>query len=223
MATKRAQTLTGKQFKSALKIVRASEHALRDEAALRLSFYAGLRASEIAKLRWRTNLLDASGKVRDTLMITSDVGKRSVERLIPLEPELASVLQRLRKVRPEDEFVFYALHNYMPPKTKGADGTIKKTRSGAKVSTPDKDFIPGSVTPNAVVQWFKRLYAKASLEGASSHSGRRTFVTVRARMANLKKCSILDVQKLAGHRRLETTAAYIEPSEFQRDLVNVTW
>ena len=223
MATKRAQTLTSKEFKAALKITRASEHPLRDEAALRLSFYAGLRAAEIAKLRWRTNVLDASGKVRTTLAITSDVGKRSVERLIPIQPDLASVLQRLRQARPEDEFVFYALHHYMPPKAKTADGTVKRTRAGNMVSAIANDFKPGSVTPNAVVQWFKRLYAKASLEGATSHSGRRTFVTVRARMANQMKCSILDVQKLAGHKRLETTAAYIEPSEFQRDLVDVAW
>ena len=221
MATKRAQTLTNAQFKAALKVCRASDHALRDEAALRLSFYAGLRASEIAKLRWRTNVLDAGGKVRDTLAITDDVGKRAVERLIPIEPDLASVLKRLRQQRPEDEFVFYAIHNFMPPKAKGKDGTVKKTRAGHKVSTVDSTFIPGAVSPNAVVQWFKRLYAKASLEGASSHSGRRTFGTVRARMANQKKCSILDVQKLMGHKRLETTAAYIEPSEFQRDLVNI--
>ncbi|USN16229.1 integrase [Brevundimonas phage vB_BpoS-Papperlapapp] len=221
MATKRAQTLTGQQFKAALKITRTSDSPLRDEAALRLSFFAGLRASEIAKLRWRTNVLDASGKVRSTLAITGDVGKRSVERLIPIEPELASVLQRLRKARPEDEYVFYALHNYMPPKAKAADGTVKLTRAKKRVSTIANDYVPGSVTPNAVVQWFRRLYAKASLDGATSHSGRRTFGTVRARMANQKKCSILDVQKLMGHKRLETTAAYIEPSDYQRDLVNV--
>lgn len=221
MATKRAQTLTSKEFKAALKITRESDHPLRDEAALRLSFFAGLRASEIAKLRWRTNVLDASGRVRSNLAITADVGKRSVERLIPIEPELASVLRRLRAARPEDEYVFYALHNYMPPKAKCKDGNVKLTRARKKVNEIDKSFVPGSVTPNAVVQWFRRLYAKAALEGASSHSGRRTFGTVRARMANQRKCSILDVQKLMGHKRLETTASYIEPSEFQRDLVNV--
>lgn len=223
MATKRAQTLTGKEFKAALKVARSSDTPLRDEAALRLSFYAGLRASEIAKLRWRTNVLDASGKVRDTLAITADVGKRSVERLIPLEPELAAVLKRLRQSRPEDEYVFYAKHNYMPPKAKTAEGRVKRDRNKKRVNTVAKDFVPGSVTPNAVVQWFSRLYAKAALDGASSHSGRRTFGTVRARMANQRKCSILDVQKLMGHKRLETTAAYIEPSEFQRDLVSVNW
>lgn len=223
MAQKRAQTITGPQFKAMLKEVRQGDHPLRDEAAVRLSFYAGLRAAEIAKLRWRTNVLDASGKVRETLAITSDVGKRSVERQIPIEPELAKVLTRLRLARPEDEFVFYAIHNNRPPRPKTQTGAAKRTRTGALVSAIDKEFIPGSVTPNAVVQWFKRLYGKVGLEGASSHSGRRTFVTVRARMANLRKCSILDVQELAGHKRLETTAAYIEPSEFRRDLVNVAW
>lgn len=212
MANKRAKTVTKPQFQKLLKIVQKSDHALRDEVALRLSYFAGLRACEIANLRWDNNILDPEGNVRDVIHITSDVAKRSIERTIPMEPGLAAVLKRLRRARPEDEYVFYALHNYVTP-------MVEKVVNGQTKKVPDPDFVPGKVSPNAVVQWFKRLYAQAEFVGCSSHSGRRTFVTVKARLANQKKCSIEDVRILAGHKSLATTADYIEPSEFQRDLV----
>lgn len=238
MAIKKAQVLTNEQFRSLEPIVRASSSPLRDEAALRLSYFAGLRAGEIAKLRWATNVLDVSGKVRNTLAITSDVGKRSVVRDIPLDPDTRAILTKLRKERPDDVFVFHALHNYNPPQEVIIDasnlkpvtvpGMVRNKVTGVMeagqvpVKKIAEDFKPGQVTPNAVVQWFKRLYAQASMEGASSHSGRRTFITSRARLANLKGCSIKDVQMLAGHKRLDTTAGYIEPSNQQRELVAAT-
>lgn len=214
MAVKRAKTITKEQFLKLLKIVRDSPHALRDEVALHLSYYAGLRAGEIAKLRWSNNILDAEGNVDTEIHITSDVGKRSKERRIPLAPDTRALLKRLRKARPEAEYVFYALHNYDPPTERVVD-----PKTGAVTKTLPDGWEPGCVQPNAVVQWFKRLYAKADYEGCSSHSGRRTFITTRARLANLKKCSLRDVQEMVGHSRLDTTAGYIDLSEHQRDLV----
>lgn len=213
MANKRAKTLTKEQFEALLPIVRQSPHPLRDEVAVRLSFFAGLRACEIANLRWDNNILDPTGKVRDVIHITSDVAKRSIERTIPMEPELARQMKALRRERPADEYVFYALHNNNPP-------SEEVRRAGRAVRQVKRDWKPGRVEPNAVVQFFKRLYAKVGYQGCSSHSGRRTFVTARARLANLKQCSIEDVRILAGHARLDTTAAYIEPSAHQRDLVS---
>jgi integrase len=213
MATKRAKTLTKPQFESLVTYVRTSEHAIRDEVALRLSYFAGLRACEIANLRWKDNLLGPTGKLLDVIHITSNVAKRSRERVIPMEPELRRLLKELRRRRPDDEFVFYSLHNNVMP-------MVTKTDSrGFRERVPDPNFRMGRVTPSAVVQFFKRLYEQVGFDGCTSHSGRRTFITARARLANLKKCSIKDVQELAGHARLDTTATYIEPSEFQRDLV----
>lgn len=212
MANKRAKIITKKQFDHLLKIVAKSDHPLRDEAALRLSFSAGLRACEIANLRWDNNILDAKGNVQDVIHITGDVGKRSVERVIPTEAKLIDLLKRLRRARPEDEYVFYALHNNQVP-------MIETKMRGKTKKVPNPDFVVGKVSPNAVVQWFKRLYAQADYVGCSSHSGRRTFVTVKARMVEQHQCSIRDVQLLAGHKRLDTTASYIEPSAGQRKLV----
>jgi integrase len=225
MAVKRAKTVERKQFDQLLKIVQKSEHPLRDEVALRLSFSAGLRAGEIALLRWENNLLNPVGEVMDVIHITSDVGKRAVERTIPIEPSLRMLLKRLRRQRPEDEYVFYALHNNVVPQVPVLDAKGKPVLDdeGQPRKRDDPDWVPGKVSPNAVVQWFKRLYAQVGFQGCTSHSGRRTFITSRARMANQAKCSIRDVQELAGHRRLDTTAEYIDTSEFQKDLVALNW
>lgn len=204
MAVKRAKLVEKPDFMRCLREVKKGPHPLRDEVALRLSFYAGLRACEIANLRWENNILNAAGKVYDFISITSDVGKRSVERMIPMDEDLKKALIALRKARPEDEFVFYAIHNNVK---------VLDKETGAAMTQI------GQVTPNAVVQWFKRLYTNVGLKGCTSHSGRRTFITSRARVANLKGCSLRDVQDLAGHKSLETTSGYIDPSPRQRDLV----
>lgn len=212
-AHKRAKVLTKEQFEALLPVVRGSDHPLRDEIALRLSFSAALRACEIANLRWYNNLLGPTGKLLDVIHITGDVAKRSIERTIPIEPELAKLLVRLHRQRPEDEYVFYALHNYQTPMI--TDPSDKK--GVRKIVNPD--YVQGKVQPNAVVQWFRRLYRQVGYVGCSSHSGRRTFTTVKARLAALNGCSIKDVQQLVGHKRLDTTASYIEPSDQQRALV----
>lgn len=56
-----------------------------------------------------------------------------------------------------------------------------------------------AMTAKSVVNWFKRVYREAGLEGCSSHSGRRTFVTKAARLVHKAGGSLRDVQLLAGH------------------------
>jgi hypothetical protein len=63
------------------------------------------------------------------------------------------------------------------------------------------------MSPGAVQVWFHRLYS--SLAGSSSHSGRRTFVTRRAKNIIAAGGSLRDVQELAGHSPLAATQRYI--------------
>jgi integrase len=66
---------------------------------------------------------------------------------------------------------------------------------------------------NALTIWFRRLYREAGLDGCSSHSGRRTFITSAARQCTEVGTSIEDVRQMAGHTWLSTTAQYIDPNE----------
>jgi integrase/recombinase XerD len=77
-----------------------------------------------------------------------------------------------------------------------------------------------AMRPNSIVNWFVVLFRETGLDGCSSHSGRRTFITLAARNTHKAGGSLRDVQILAGHRSIETTQGYIEgDSHAQRKLI----
>jgi integrase/recombinase XerD len=78
----------------------------------------------------------------------------------------------------------------------------------------------GAMRPVSIVNWFALAYQAVGLEGCSSHSGRRTFITRAARLVHKAGGSLRDVQLLAGHRSIQTTQRYIDgDSDAQRKLV----
>jgi integrase len=92
----------------------------------------------------------------------------------------------------------------------GREGHVIKSERGERLS------------PGSVVNWFRAFYAMLGLEGCSSHSGRRTFITLAARRVARAGGSIRDVQLLAGHRNLRHTQGYIDgDTRAQRRLVNL--
>jgi integrase len=80
----------------------------------------------------------------------------------------------------------------------------------------------GQMMPLSIVIWFARAYKVLGLDGCSSHSGRRTFITRAARVVHKAGGSLRDVQLLAGHRSIQTTQRYIDgDSDAQRRLVSL--
>jgi integrase len=80
----------------------------------------------------------------------------------------------------------------------------------------------GPMTALSIVVWFKRAYQYVGLDGCSSHSGRRTFITRAARLVYEAGGSLRDVQLLAGHRSIQTTQRYIDgDTDAQRKLVSL--
>ena len=78
------------------------------------------------------------------------------------------------------------------------------------------------MTARSIVNWFAELYDELGLDGCSSHSGRRTFITNAARLVSKTGGSLRDVQELAGHSALSTTERYIEGDrDAQRKLVRM--
>jgi integrase len=77
------------------------------------------------------------------------------------------------------------------------------------------------MTALSIVVWFSRAYQATGLDGCSSHSGRRTFITRAARLVHKAGGSLRDVQLLAGHRSIQTTQRYIDgDSDAQRRLIS---
>jgi integrase len=80
----------------------------------------------------------------------------------------------------------------------------------------------GPMTPQSIVVWFTNAYRLIGLDGCSSHSGRRTFITRAARLAHKAGGSLRDVQLLAGHQSIQTTQRYIDgDTDAQRKLVSM--
>jgi len=182
MAGKQAKTLSRQQVRAALYRARRGRYPQRDRVMILLSVKAGLRAGEIAKLRWPM-LLGADGRLGLRIELHDSAAKKGSGRSIPLHPELRRALVILR-------------HKV------GSEGAvIRSERAGAH-----------GMRPSSVVNWFRRLYHELGLNGCSSHSGRRTFITNAARLVFKAGGSLRDVQQLAGHRSIEQTQAYIDGS-----------
>ncbi len=95
---------------------------------------------------------NAAGSVGTLIELPARAAKKGGGRRIPLHPELRRALTAVRREQ-------------------GPDGTaVVRSERG------------GPMTAKAVVDWFADVYRSLGLEGCSSHSGRRTFVTRAARL-----------------------------------------
>ena len=74
----------------------------------------------------------------------------------------------------------------------------------------------------AIVNMFASWFEDMGLNGCSSHSGRRTFITNAAKKISTVGGSLRDVQMLAGHSSLAVTQRYIDGDSFaQHKLVDI--
>ena len=64
-------------------------------------------------------------------------------------------------------------------------------------------------TANTLTQFFHYLYKRSGIDGASSHSGRRSYAT----SISSAGVGIKILQKLLGHKNIQTTSVYIYASD----------
>lgn len=194
---KQAKTLTSKQSDLVLNYLTTTWSPLRNKLIFLLSIKAGLRAKEIASLKW-SMLLDSDGSVSDYINITNIASKgKTGGRSIPINKSLKVVISDFldhQKV----QLLF------------DVDGYLISTQRSS------------STTPQAIVNMFQGWYKELNLLGCSSHSGRRTFITNCSRKITTVGGSLRDVQYLAGHSSLQTTQRYIEGnSESKKKVVDL--
>lgn len=194
---KQAKTLTKGQVDSLTAFLLTRRHGLRDQTVFLLSVRAGLRAKEIANLRW-SMILTPEGEVGDAIHLTNTASKGRSGRVIPLNKQLRENLKQMLVAAQQDRRFHPAL---------------------SYVVTTERS---SHTSPQAVVNMFKRWYEDIGLLGCSSHSGRRTFITNAARKISTVGGSLRDVQMLAGHLSLAVTQRYIDgDSEARKKIVDL--
>ena len=180
---KQAKILSKPQQEAVLAFLASTRYPVRDRVIFLLSVRAGLRAKEIAALKWEM-LTDAEGELSDLLALTNEAAKgRRGGRAIPIAKDLRAALITLK---------IEAASDY---------------RNSPYVVTSERGLNTSSY---AVVNKFAGWYRALGFTGASSHSGRRTAITNWARKISTVGGSLRDVQILAGHSALSTTQRYIE-------------
>jgi integrase/recombinase XerD len=175
---KQARLLTKQEYKRVLAIVDSNEHAERNRTVVFLSFYAGWRACEIASLRLH-DVIGDDRKVKSQIVLEKHMTKGNERQRVMLNSVLGKELQK---------YVDSVRCTYSRN-----DAFIKSQKGSA-------------FSPLTITQLFARLYKKAGIEGASSHSGRRQFITTLAE----KQVNARVIQALARHRHLNTTMRYID-------------
>jgi integrase len=189
---KQAKILNRSQVEAVLNYINRRRYSLRNQVIFLLSVRAGLRAKEIAALKW-SMVVGADGEVGEYIHLTNDASKGQSGRIIPINRQLRAILL---------EFCEQG----------------RREPTAYVISTERSD----RTSAQAIVNLFQRWYRDLGLIGCSSHSGRRTFITNAARKISTVGGSLRDVQSLAGHSSLQTTQRYIEgDSEARKRVVDL--
>ncbi len=180
-----AKTLTPQELRRVMDFVATRKHAARNRAMLMMTHLAGMRVGEVAALRI-DDVLDADGAVRNEIRLDADQTKGNYARVVfvseKLRKELTKYLSLYQPIN-QDQKLFY---------------TQKRMKEGFNANT--------------LTQHFHHLYHAVGIEGASSHSGRRSFITNLAS----KGVGVRVLMSLAGHRNIATTQRYIDCNDNQK-------
>ena len=190
-----AKILTRAEITRVDKCLKGMRHEHRNRALFYLQLATGVRVGELAALNVG-DVLHSKTIRREFNLGTADT-KYCKPRTIYLEHPKAreALLTYLRERR--------------------ADLTYKSTEP---LFVGQKPNAAGSyrISANSLAHLFPALYAAAGVVGASSHSGRRWFMTELARGGVHPRI----IQQRAGHTSLATTQRYIEvtPDQERRAL-----
>ena len=178
---KQARVPSDSEMKRLWGAVALTKLAGRNRVAFALSYYGGMRVGEIAALTW-SDVVDREGQLREVIQLRAETTKTDESRAVFVNDKLKKELvQYVRSFssRPAHDQPFLLTH--------------KRTAFSA----------------NTLCQLFGQLYQSAGIDGASSHSGRRWFITKLAHSGISPKV----IMTLAGHKNLTTTQRYIEVND----------
>ena len=179
---KQAKTLTQTEIRRVLDYTATRKHSIRNRALVMTTYLSGMRVGEVASLRYG-DVVDSEGNIRNEIRLNANQTKGNEARVVFISEKLRKELaQYINLYQPKD--------------------------ANNKFFYSQKDDSDG-FTPNTLTQFFHYLYKRSGVDGASSHSGRRTFIT---NLAN-KGISVRVLASLAGHKNISTTQCYIDVND----------
>ena len=181
-----ARTLNEKELNLLLLYINTTKHAARNRAMALMTFWGGMRIGEVAATKIG-DVLAADGTIKNEIRLTAEQTKGKHARTVILA-------DKLRK-----ELLNYLQQRFGTKQLIALNYTDKMSKP--LFNTQKRD----GFTANTACYHFHMLYKAAGLDGASSHSGRRSFLThLSAKAVPLKV-----LMELAGHRQAQTTMRYI--------------
>lgn len=181
---KQAKVLSSEELKRVMAICVTMRNGKRNRLMLMLSHYAGMRVGEIASLEWG-DVLDRNLRPKTMFYLKAENTKAKEARQVHLNAKLQKELT-----------TYWAQLD----RWKKLERPVIQSQKG------------GRFTPNSMVQAFARVFDAAGIEDASSHSGRRWFITQMAHAGVSPKV----IMELAGHKQLTTTQRYIDVTDEQK-------
>ena len=183
-----ARVLTERELRKVLNFCNTQPHATRNRTMLLCTHMAGMRVGEVAALTV-SDVLAMDGTVKEEIALSAQQTKGNKARtvLVPrkLRDELTSYLQQR-----------YGIANMLAVTQTDTQRALFPTQKN-----PKRGF-----TANTLCQLFHKIYKDSQMYGATSHSGRRTFIT---KLAD-KGVGVRVLMALAGHKSIATTQRYIE-------------
>ena len=198
-AMAQAKTLNEKELNLLLLYIKTRKYAVRDRAMVLMTYWGGMRIGEVAATKIG-DVLNADGTIKEEMRLTAAQTKGKHARTVVLAEKLRKELHAYLKTRfTEKELIAVTYSDYM---NKPLFATQKREGFNA----------------NTACYHFHMLYKGCGLNGASSHSGRRSYITsLSARAVPLKV-----LMELVGHRQAQTTMRYIDvTSDMKRAAVEL--
>jgi integrase/recombinase XerD len=186
-----ARVLTERELRKVLAHCTTQPHSARNRAMLLCTHMSGMRCKEVAALRI-CDVLGGDGQVLEEISLSAVQTKGSRARTV-LVP---------RKLR--DELTVYLQQRFGLKDLLAVTHTDTQHALFPTQKNPKRGF-----TPNTLAQYFLSMYKSAGIDGASSHSGRRSFATNISSTGT----SIRVLMRLLGHQNISTTIGYVDASD----------
>lgn len=175
-----AKTLTPAEVEQVLDHISQHSYAMRNRVMFVTGLWSGMRVGEIASLSVG-DIRNTDGKVKAEIRLTAAQTKGRQPRTVFLPQKLRDELQTYLDLR----------------------GSVPATNP-LFITAGRKRF-----SANVMAQHFHYLFKHAGIAGASSHSMRRSFITLLAS----RGIGVRVLAELAGHRSIAVTQKYIDVND----------